>query len=286
MRQLLLLLLGFFLQGREMANAQNYNKLMGKAIKKSIGTDLKGYQTFSYPTDNYGLITSFNKSAMTENFICDMWNCIGVDNINSKSENWLDMNGFAAVGGGGSIDLSEKDQRKFALNILLPKIYDMIGFSGKIKNDKTTQVTVTIGKGYIRMLRKKPILDYIKSSSGPLKNAYDNNNLVIIVADCVIDGLSVAIQVDKKDSLALESKLQIPANTVAGKIFSDASLSLAITKDVSGKYTFKVSHPVIYARLAKKQPISEELEGDTSITFDKWLDVNENEYLNHTVQKK
>ncbi|WP_431294145.1 hypothetical protein [Pedobacter sp. P26] len=118
----LLLLSLMVLLGSVTANAQNYNKLMGKAIKKAIGNDLKGYETFSYPTDNYGLITSFdNKSTKAKNFLCDMWNCIGQERPATSSPDWLSMKGFAAVGAGGSVDLTDEEKRPLHSKSCFPK---------------------------------------------------------------------------------------------------------------------------------------------------------------------
>ncbi len=278
-KTLIILALIFFL-GKEVCHAQNYNKIMGKAIKKSIGDDLKGYQTFSYPTDNFGLITSYNDAAVDQNFICDMWDCIGVDTAKSSSASWLDMNKFAAVGSGGSINLSEKDQKKLAIGVILPKVFSIIGVNAKVNNDKTTQVTINIGKAYLRKLRRQPMVDYLTKldNSSLLKQAFSNGTLVLVVADCVIEDLSVEVKVSKQDSIALDAKIgTTTGSSVASKIFSDASLSVAVTRNLSGTYTFKVNHPVIYARLAKKQPTSLALEGDD--TFDGWTVVERPLYV-------
>lgn len=286
----LLLLSLMVLFGGLAASAQNYNKLMGKAIKKAIGNDLKGYETFSYPTDNYGLITSFdNKSTKAKNFICDMWNCIGLERPTESTADWLSMKGFAAVGAGGSVELTDKEKKTFALKVLLPKIYDVVGVTASVENEKTANVTLSIGKAYIRMLRKKPILDFIKTlnKSYPLREAFDENRLAIIVADCVIDGLSVTVEVDQKKAAEFDSKFNLPANTVAGKILSDGELSLSVSKNNIGSYTFKVNHPVIYARLAKKQPASGELsEIDDKALFEDWETVADGKTAERIITKK
>ncbi|WP_431294144.1 hypothetical protein [Pedobacter sp. P26] len=165
----------------------------------------------------------------------------------------------------------------------------MVGLTSNIENEKTAKVTLAIGKAYIRMLRKKPILDYIKTldSSIPLKEAFDEGRLAIIVADCVIDGLSVTVEVDQKKAAEFDSKINFPTNTVAGKILSDGELSLSVTKDNVGTYTFKVSHPVIYARLAKKQPSSGELSADDDkALFDDWGPVDSGEFAERITVKK
>lgn len=236
--------------------AQNYNKIMGKAIKSAIGSDLKGYQIFSYPTDNFGLITSYENSVSDANFLCDMWNCIGVNDANSGSADWLRLNNFAGVGGGGTIELSQKKKTKVAVEVILPKIYDVVGVTGGFKRERTTEINITIGKAYLRKLRRDIISEYINNldNSKSVKKAYNNGNLVLVVADCVIENITVSVKVDQETAASLDAKLGVTGTTVAAKVFQDASLSVSVEKSSSGTYTFKVSHPVIFARLTKKQP--------------------------------
>lgn len=248
-------------------SAQSYNKIMSKAIKKAIGSDLKGYQVFSYPTDNFGLITSYEFGVSDVNFLCDMWNCIGFKNPPSEKSEWLSLNNFAAIGSGGSIELSETKQQKVALNVILPKIYDIVGVDGGLSAEKTTDITITIGKAYLRKLRRDEIVNYINNSgdSSSIKKAYNNGNLVLIIGDCIIEDLTVTVKVDNATAAKLDSKI---GNSATSAVFKDVSLTVNVEKNVTGSYTFKVEHPIIYARLAKKQPSAGTLGVDEE--FNDW----------------
>lgn len=252
---------------------QNYNKIMGVAIKKAIGSDLKDYQIFSYPTDNFGLITSYENSVSDANFLCDMWNCIGINNTNSNTANWLNLNNFAGIGGGGTIELSQRKKNKVTVDAILPKIYDVIGISGGVNKNRTTDIDIVIGKAYLRKLRRDEIIQYINNldNSKSLKRAYNNGTLVLVVADCVIENLSVSVKVDDEISAKLDAKLGIAGTTIASKIFQDLSLSVSAEKNSTGHYTFKITHPVIFARLTKKIPSTGSLE--TNDDFTNWLTV-------------
>ncbi|MDR3678914.1 MAG: hypothetical protein P4L41_03035 [Flavipsychrobacter sp.] len=251
--------------------AQNYNRIMGRAIKRAVGKDLRGFQTFSYPTDNFGLITSYVNSVSPENFICDMWNCIGVNSTAGLSSiEWLKMKDFAGVGSGGAITLSQQRKTKLAINVLLPKIYDVIGITGGFSAERTTNITISIGQAYFRNLRKDPMTSYINGldNSSSLKKAYLNGNLVLIVSDCVIEDLSVSVTVNSEDSAKINAKF---GDAATSKIFSDASLSVEVDRSSTGTYTFKVSHPIIFARLAKKQPSAGTLGAENN--FDSWKSI-------------
>lgn len=265
-------ILGFTFYSIE-ANAQNYNRIMGKAIKKAIGSDLNGYQIFSYPTDNFGLITSYENSVSDANFLCDMWNCIGINDMNHTSINWINLNNFAGVGEGGTIELSQKKKSKVAVDIILPKIYDVIGVSGGFKTDRTTEVNITIGKAYLRKLRRNEIIGYINNleNTNSIKKAFINGDLVIVVADCIIENMTVSVKVDQETSAAIDAKLGVSGSSIAAKVFQDASLSVSVEKSSSGSYMFKISHPVIFARLTKKQPEAGSL--GTSNDFSDWTTV-------------
>lgn len=254
--------------------AQNYNKIMGKSIKKAIGDDLKGYKVFSYPTDNFGLITSYENSLSEDNFLCDMLNCVGFNDPNGA--NWLNLNDFAAVGGGGAISLKEKKKSKFAIEVLMPKIYDVVGINAGFEKEKETEITLNIGKAYIRKLRRDKIVDYINSldNSKSIKRAFINGSLVLVVADCVIDNMSVTVKVNQKISTKLDAELGITGSTVAAKVFQDTSLSVQFEKKSEGVYTFTISHPVIFARLIKKQPGAGYLGNEDN--FESWSKVDSN----------
>lgn len=253
--------------------AQNYNKIMGKAVKRAIGSDLKGYKVFSYPTNNFGLITSYQNSMDDTNFICDMWNCIGVDNPPVDSKDWMSLNNFAGYGGGGTINLSQSKKSKLAIKVVLPKIYDVVGITSGFDKDKTTQIDISIGKAYLRKLRRNEIIEYINKlgNDHSLKKAYNNGNLVLVVADCVIEDLSVVVKVDDATSLDLDAKIGVAGNSVGEKVFKDASLSVKVEKINKGQYSFKVSHPVIFARLPKQQPGAGQLGADEE--FKDWLEA-------------
>jgi len=256
MKKLMFLVSLIFLLGQLSAKAQNYNKIMGKAIKKAIGDDLKGYQVFSYPTNNFGLITSYEGTVSDYNFLCDMWNCIGVDNPTNVTEDWLRLNDFAAIGVGGTINLTESKQKKVAIKVVLPKIYDIVGISGGLKKEKTSEISINIGKAYLRKLRRDPIVTYINGLDGSaaMKRAYNNGTLVLAVADCVLEDLAVTVKVDDQTEAELDAKIGISGTSSATKIFQDASLSVEVAKNTNGTFSFKVSHPVIFARLIRHQP--------------------------------
>jgi hypothetical protein len=199
-----------------------------------------------------------------------MWNCIGVSSPSTGTNNWMKLNDYAGIGEGGTINLTENKKKKVAINVLLPKVYDVVGVTGGFNKNTTTNININIGKAYLRKLRRDPIVEYINTldASKSMKKVYDKGSLVLAVADCVIEDLSVTVSVDNNTSTELDTKLGITGTSVAAKVFQDASLSIKLEKNTNGTYTFKVSHPVIFARLFRKQPAAGSL--GTQDDFSDW----------------
>lgn len=233
---------------------QNYNKIMYKAVKKAIGHDLKGYQIRSYPIDNMGLITSYNNTQ--DDFICDMWACIGRAAPPSGTEEWIKMDNFAGEGSGGSITLSESKRKKVAINFALPKIYNALGIEADFKSIKKRDVSLFVSRAHIRYLRKDTMELYIQKLpvNSNLRKAYEAGNLVMVVRDCILDDLEVTVKVDDSTATKLDAKMKAMEGTVAANVLSEGNLSIQIEKGVTGTYVFKVKHPVVFATLTKKQP--------------------------------
>ena len=251
----------------------NYTKIMSKSVKNVIGTDINQYQLFSYPTDNFGLATIYANSTNDIDFICDMWNCIGKSAPNDNKAEWMNLAGYSANGNGASITLTDKEKKSVAYNAILPKIYDVIGISANGSTTLNTQVTLSFSQATLRKLRKQAMADYINGldNSQLVKQAFNNGSLVVVVADCVISDMSVNIKTDNTVANAIDAKINATGSGVATKLFSNTSLSVKVDKTATGEYTFTVQHPVIVARLFKKQPSAGALAVDDE--FKSWTTV-------------
>lgn len=229
-----------------------YNKRMIRAIKKSLGNDFKGYQFLSYPRNNYGVITSYTDRVNNLNFICDTWFCLGVNNPPADLQQWLTVNDFVAEGEGGSITFSERDKKKFAMDVLLPKIVQVLNVGAGFSSSSVTNTSLSIGTAYVRVVRKAKIQQYLGGlpNTEPMKQAFNEGSLVYIVSDVVIKDLTITISIEQEQEASLKAKV----GETGTKVFNSASLEVSATRERAGTYTFSVSKPVIVARLAKKQP--------------------------------
>ena len=249
-----------------LSSCASYNSIMRKAVKNSLGKDFNSYSTFSYPTNNFGLITTFENELASENQYCAMAACLDGIDI-TKKEEWLNLGGLADVGEGGSIKLSEKKKNKISVDAVLPKLWDVLGIEGGIENEREVKTTLNIGTAHVRFLNKKKFEEYIDSlpDNNKYKQKYNLGSLVLIVSDVVVEYMSVKIEVSNKLKTELDAKIeagQITENI--GKI----DLSVKIEKISSGTYILTIDKPVIVLRLAKKKRSTEGLISRDN--FDDW----------------
>lgn len=254
-----------------MSSCNNYNRIMRKKVVGLLGRDYKSYKAFSYPTNNFGLVTSYDRRAKDINFICDTWNCLNLDGeLPTEPAQLLDINGFAAFGGnGGTITLSEKEKQTLALKAVLPKIYEVIGASASYNQNRIVNVDLQMGQAIPRKLRRTKIIPFISSlpNDNILKQSFNRGDLVLVVSDVIIKNMTVNISVDNEMSAALDAKL-----TSSVQNFGDTELKVQGSKTTNGKYSFNITQPVIILRLTKRQPGAGVLEAADD-NFDNWIDV-------------
>ncbi len=255
----------------------SYNAIMKNALKKSMGKDFKGYYAFSYPTNNFGLITSYENELAQSNQYCAMAACLDGIEINNETE-WLHLGDLADVGDGAAIDLSEKKKTKIAVDAVLPKLWNAVQIDGSVSNDREVKTTLQIGPAHVRFINKKKFEEYIENlpQTNKYKQKYNAGNLVLIVSDVVVESLSVRIEVD--NTLATKLDAAIASGSIS-KNLGDVDLKATLEKTTSGVYELKIDKPVIVLRLAKKQnPIKGTgvaLLGNQSDNFDNWVPVKD-----------
>ncbi len=255
----------------------SYNHVMTKQVQRALGGDFGGYEPFSYPTDNFGLVTAYSTTGneVTDNdFLCDMWNCLKINPVPTDPVERREMRGFAAVGNnGGIIALTEKDTKTIAFRGALPEIYNVIGINGGFDQKKVTSTSLTLGRAYPRKLRRQEMMAYINQlpATDPLKEAFENGTLALAVADVIIDGFRAEIGVDRDVAAQLDAKFDPGLPKV--KIFDGADLEVKMSSSTSGTYTFEVDQPVIILRLIKKQPEGGVLEDFNDNDWKDWSPV-------------
>jgi hypothetical protein len=252
--------------------AQSLNARMSKAVKDAIGKDISKFKTFSYPTDNYGVITSYEKRVNQKKLLCDTWHCIGLQKAPKDAESWLTVNGYVIASGGGPITLDEETKKTYALSIALPKIADILNVSSSFNNTSTQHVSLILGRAYKRDLLKDSLIKYFKRPDveSSAKEAFTRGTLRFITSDLVIENMTVEVTLDANTTATLEAKL----GDSNSKVFDDASLSFKLERVEKGTYKFSIDKPVIYAYLSKRQPTAGKL--GASKFFDDWTDDTAN----------
>lgn len=244
---------------------------MVKSIKNSLGQDFKTYASFSYPTTNFGTLTSYEGELNPANQVCAMSSCL--DNLDLSGErDQLDFKGLLDVGTGGSISLSEKQQKDASIDGVLPKLWSILSVDGDFSKSKTKNIKLNLGPAHVRFLNKLELRKYIDAlpDEDYYKQKFINGDLVVIVSDVVVSEMSVTVEIDSETALNLEAAVSAYDEASQGK---DIKLKFDYKKISNGKYQFDVNQPVIVMRLPKKQPTA----GGLGLTddFGDWLPVTD-----------
>lgn len=255
----------FALLSLSILSCKTYNDIMVKSVRESLGKDFKSYSSFSYPTNNFGALTSFDTDLKPENQICAMNSCL---DLTLTEDEWLDFKGLLDVGTGGTIELTETDQKTASIDAVLPKLWSIINVSGGFEKSSTQKVELNIGPATVRFIDKLKLKEYIDNldDTNAYKQKYISGDLVVIVSDVVVKNMSVTVELDTNSSLKLEAAMQ-------GGNVDSSELDFTFTKVTDGKYVFRVDKPVIIMRLPKKQPSAGGLGIDDS--FNSWIPVKD-----------
>lgn len=242
-------------------NGVDYAEIMQKKVKAVFGDLFDGYTWFSYPTNNYGLLTCYRLTSLDKkpnhgDTICSMWSCIDVQvpEIPTDEISYLSMNGFVDYGDhGGSIELTESEEKDVTFKAVLPKIKELLNISAGIDWSKGTKTNLTIGQAYPRRLNQIKMIDYINGleSDHLIKRAYENGQLAIIAADVLIRSMTITISVDKNSNSDLVTELD---GKLGDFISDEAKLEVNISSSLSGTYKLSINKPVILAALTVIQP--------------------------------
>ena len=258
-------------------NGVDYAKIMQKKVKGVLGGDFKGYEWFSYPTNNFGLISCYslanlNDKPSHENYVCGMWSCLNIpiEDIPTDEGEILSMNGFADYGGnGGEIRFSESEKKEITLKTVLPEIKQVLKLSAGLDWSKGVKTELTIGRVYPRRLNRLKMMEFINTldAGNLIKKAFDEGRLAMIVGDVIVNSLRVTITVDKN----INAKLFLELDGVVGKVLGkDSSLECGVSSSLSGTYQLSINKPVIVAALSKIQPSAGVLENEDPYDWEAW----------------
>jgi|SRR5579859_5946268 len=245
---------------------QDYGKTMEREVEKSLGqSQFKHYEWLSYPTNNFGIMTTFivNKpggKVRSGDQECATFTCIGQNQDALTAPQVMDVNGYADVGLGGAITLSDDEKNSLTLSSVLPSILSVLNLSGALNSSHGITTKLTIGPATLRFLVKQKAEDYIKSlpDTSRIKVAYRQNRLGLVIADVVLETMDVDLKVDKKMNASLDASLTGKVDQVFGK---GDKLSVAVQRAGDGEYTLKISHPVVIARLIATKALSTDARG-------------------------
>jgi hypothetical protein len=241
---------------------KDYSKIMQAAIRRSLGNDFREYEWMSYPTNNFGIGTMYVLSSEKEkpsdrNQWCATYTCLGLEGKRAPLDATarLTAGGFADVGTGGPLILSDDQSRTLAGEVFLPRLLNVLGINAEAGSASSGQVSIRLGNISRRILKKQAILTYLDGlpAGSPLRKGLEEHRLAMVVADAVIDSLEVDVQSGGNTTREITAKLAPLVNRVAG---SPSTMLVQVRRDQSGKYRLLVGQPVIIARLTLRRPLA------------------------------
>ena len=241
-------------------DSTDYAGFMRERLQSVLGTSPlwagTSYTWFSYPTNNFGVATTFlltdKEPTPNENTQrCATYSCLGIapsaDPVTART-----VGGFVDVGSGGTIKLTEKETKSLSASAVLPKVYEILKVDIGAGVESTVTTDLTLGPAYIRVLDKlkyETMLSQLPNAD-PRGQAFASGGLAVVVADVMLESMSVTIAVDTKKNLTLGAALDGAVNKIVG---DGAKLQVSVSKNVDGSYTLVSKDPVIVAALVKKQ---------------------------------
>ena len=121
------------------AEPRDYAKIMQAAIRRSLGGDFREYEWVSYPTNNFGIATMYlldspRSKPSDKNQWCATYTCLGLEGKRAPADASarLTAGGFADVGTGGPITLSDEESRILAGEVFLPEILNVLGLGAQL----------------------------------------------------------------------------------------------------------------------------------------------------------
>jgi hypothetical protein len=153
------------------APAIDYGHLMAKKVKEALGSRSNGYTFATYPIDNFGLATAYEDKVDPSRALCATWDCIGVSGdmqveaMSAKEQLKLKVSTlqYATTGDGPSLKLSDDEKNSIGLKALLPHLFQVLSLSFDLSISKNITTTLTMGPVTIRVLRRKEMLDHLRS---------------------------------------------------------------------------------------------------------------------------
>ena len=246
----------------------SYTKTMVKAVKKAIVGDFSGYRGINFPTNNFGLLTTYERSISDKNMLCAMAGCFDSLHLRNKDDS-LRMGGLADIGKGAAISLNEKTQTKLSADIILPELWKTLNINAGIDSKKISNVSLSFGPTYKRHLNKLALERFISNlpEDDPYKRRFNTGGLIVVVADVIVENMEIIVDIESTAAMEVNAKIGLigtaPKDTLKGEF----------QRITAGRYSFKINQPLIVLRLARRQPQSGFL--GTSDNFDDWLTVED-----------
>lgn len=231
--------------------------VINKAWRETLGISKQDgpYRWFPYPVDNFGVCTFYdppsNRNYIDSDRICATWSCLGLDPATLSDDERMSVSGYADIGGGGLVAMTDEQSRELAGKLSIPLLSKLaeVGFSAEYS--KQIEITLTIQKAYKRSVNREKLRLAVEASKNKtLIDAFNRGGLVYIAADIVATGVTLSLTSNKSVATDVNAKLGEALDVIS----KDASLGFELMNKSETSGTLTIPHPVILGVQARKQP--------------------------------
>jgi len=234
----------------------DYTRIMRSAMERVYGgpKDFTRGHWFSFPTDNFGVGTTYLSQGKTVNLddthneLCATWSCLNKDGSIPKDEiTRLTVMGYADSGSGADIRLDETNKMNLAATAWLPAIAKLINLNANAGYTNEIATSFEFGRAHRRKLNLNRWIYYWRTNNSPdmavTRTAYFQDKAGTATEDLVVDSVTATIRPKGNATASLKAALTNAA--IKGVVGEGATLAGAVTQNKDGSFTFKTVSPVV-----------------------------------------
>jgi hypothetical protein len=241
------------------SRSQTYGQTLSRQWRNTLGLHSSdgAFRWFAYPTDNFGVITSYLAPAgrpLTDaDRICATWTCLGFDpsKVPADEVPFTTVAGIADSELTSSFELINDQQGRTAATLLLANLFSALAIDGPVTISKEDSFDLRAVQVFRRSLNLSKFQDYLASAPPcPIRGAWRSGGLTYIAADIVARDLQLTIAVDPRTDPQLVAQI----SRAMAKLGRDGISGIRISSPWAGGYVVQFNGFMVLAAQLRHQP--------------------------------
>jgi hypothetical protein len=241
------------------SRSQTYGQTLSRQWRNTLGLHSSdgAFRWFAYPTDNFGIITSYLAPAgrpLTDaDRICATWTCLGFDpsKIPADESRYTTAAGIADSKLTASFELANDKQGRAAATLLLANLFNALAIDGPVTISEDVRFDLRAVQVFRRSLNPAKFQDYLASApASPIRDVWRSGRLTYIAADLLARDLQLTLEVDPRTDPQLAAQI----SRAMAKLGRDGISSIRISSPWAGGYVVQFSGFMVLAAQLRHQP--------------------------------